>query len=159
MVICVIGAVKLKAMMASGSSGCGLGGQNAVTIPSSEQLLCALQANNLNWLSFVEETKMMYRQLVEGFIGIGFTEILDSNIVRQDEKTLIEQSKNALHTTRQHSRARDEIVSDSESDNPDDWEQSYSYVVPKIKENCRHKGTFVQPRLYINGRGKGLISS
>ena len=51
---------------ASGSSRCGLGGENAVTIPSSEQLLCALQANNLNWLSFVDETKMMYRQLMEG---------------------------------------------------------------------------------------------
>ena len=46
-------------------SGCSLESQNSVTIPSSEQLLCALRANNLNWLSFVEETKLRYRQLTE----------------------------------------------------------------------------------------------
>lgn len=37
--------------------------------------------------------------------------------------------------------------------------QSYSYAVPKIEGSCRQKGTLVLPRLYQNGRGRGLIIS
>ena len=66
----------------------------------------------------------MHRQLTEESSDrmlLRFSEFLDSNIVTEDEKTLIEQSKNAFLATRQHARTRDEIVSDSESDNPEDW--------------------------------------
>ena len=107
-----------------GLSTCSFESQNLVTVPSSEQLLFVLRANNLNWLSFIEETKLMHRQLTEESFDqmlLRFSEFLDSNIVTEDEKTLIEQSKNAFHATRQHARTRDEIVSDSESDNPEDW--------------------------------------
>ncbi len=105
-------------------SGCSLERQNSVTIPSSEQLLCALRANNLNWLSFVEETKLRYRQLMEESFDLmlsRLSQLLDSNIVTRDEKALIEQSRNAFHATTRQARARDEIVSDSESDDPEDW--------------------------------------
>ncbi len=34
---------------------------------------------------------------------------------------MIEQSRNAFHATTQQARARDEIVSDAESDDPEDW--------------------------------------
>ena len=38
-----------------------------------------------------------------------------------DDRELIQQSKNAFHATRPHARARDEVVSDLESDDPEDW--------------------------------------
>lgn len=66
----------------------------------------------------------MHRQLTEESFDqmvLRFSEFLESNIVTEDEKTLIEQSKNAFLATRQHARTRDEIVSNSESDNPEDW--------------------------------------
>ena len=106
-----------------GLSTCSFESQNLVTVPSSEQLLFVLRANNLNWLSFIEGTKLMHRQLTEESFDqmlLRFGEFLDSNIVTENEKTLIEQSKNVFLATR-HARTRDEIVSDSESDNPQDW--------------------------------------
>ena len=105
-------------------SGCSLESQNSVTIPSSEQLLYVLRENNFNWLSFIEETKLRYRQLTEESFDLmlsSFSQLLDSNIVTQDDRELIQQSKNAFHATRPHARARDEVVSDSESDDPEDW--------------------------------------
>ena len=105
-------------------SGCSLETQNSVTIPSAEEHLCALRANNLNWLSFIEETKLRYKQLTEESFNLmlsRFSQLLDSDIVTRDENALIEQSRNAFHATTRQVRARDEIVSDSESDNPEDW--------------------------------------
>ena len=104
-------------------SGCSLESQNSEAIPSSQQLLQTLRANNLNWLSFIEETKLRYRELTEeGFDKMlsRFSQLLDSNHVTQSEKTLIEQSRNAFHATRERVSARDEVVSDSESDDPED---------------------------------------
>ena len=66
----------------------------------------------------------MHRQLMEESLDqmlLRFSKFLDSNIVTEDEKTLIEQSKIAFHATRQHARTRDVIVSVSESDNPEGW--------------------------------------
>lgn len=104
--------------------GISLENENSKTVPSNEQLLCALRGNNFNSLSFIEEIKLTYRELTEESFHQMLSRLnkfLDSNIVTQDEKALIEQSRKAFQITRLHVRTKDEVVSDSESDDPEDW--------------------------------------
>ena len=116
--------------------------ENSRTVPSNEQLLCALRRHNFNWLSFIEEIKLTYRELLEESFDqmlSRFNEFLESNMVTQDEKTLIEQSRKAFHITRHHVRTRNEVVSDSESDDPEDWVRLRKSTVEtkEMKEKIR----------------------
>lgn len=97
-------------------------------VPSMDHLLFMLRANELNWFSFVEELRMLLKELTPEALNqvlLDFAYYLSSCDVNKEEERLIEQSRQAyLECERQRvmdSPSDDDIVSDPESDNPNDW--------------------------------------
>jgi len=94
--------------------------------PSMEHLLYMLRANELNWFSFVEELRMLLKEMTPEALNVvllDFAHYLSSSDIDRNEERLIEQSRQAfLERERQRvMNSDDDIVSDTESDNPDDW--------------------------------------
>lgn len=93
--------------------------------PSSEQLLDLLKKAKCNWFLFVTECRLRFQ-------GIGESDVmLDSFIENMNECHLTEKEKTDLQQSREAYRALenenignyddDEVHTDSESDDPEDW--------------------------------------
>ena len=95
-------------------------------VPSHEHLLCMLRENGLNWFSFATELKLLlngYSAEVLNQALVDFAHFLscDSDITEEEHKQ-IEQSRQAfLLSERLILTHNDEINSESESDDPEDY--------------------------------------
>ena len=94
--------------------------------PGNEHLVIILRENNHNWFSFVEELKMllhMYTPEVLKQVLVDFAAYLPLSDLPDEEERLVEQSRQAFLMTERRRVARedDDVVSDSESDDPEDW--------------------------------------
>ena len=96
--------------------------------PTKEHLLYLLRSNDLNWFAFTEEVRITFTMTEEalGQLFIDFAHFISFTGLTDDEQKLVEQSRQAyLMQQRQKERENElnelHIVTDSESDNPEDW--------------------------------------
>ena len=97
---------------------------------SMEHLLCILRTSDLNWFTFDEQLQMVLKEMTAEALNVVLLDIahyLSPSGIDRNEKCLIEQSRQAfLEQERQRVMNDDvdedyDIVSDAESDKPDDW--------------------------------------
>ena len=91
--------------------------------PSMDHMLFMLRSNELNWFSFVEELRRLREFMPAALNEVlrDFAHYLSSSDFDRSDKRLIEQSRQA-YLERERRRVMEEnsdIVSDSESDNPE----------------------------------------
>lgn len=105
--------------------------------PGNEHLLMLLRENNHNWFSFVGELKMllhMYTPEVLNQVLVDFAAFLPFSDLSDEEERLVEQSRQAfLMTERRVAREDDDVLSDSESDDPEDWVDVGKGLTEKMK--------------------------
>ena len=106
--------------------------------PGNEHLVMILRENNHNWFSFVEELKMllhMYTPEVLNQVLVDFAAYLPFSDLSDEEERLVEQSRQAFLMTERRRVARedDDVVSDSESDDPEDWVDVGEGLTEKMK--------------------------
>ena len=106
--------------------------------PGNEHLLMLLRENNHNWFSFVGELKMllhMYTPEVLNQVLVDFAAFLPFSDLSDEEERLVEQSQQAFLMTERRRVARedDDVLSDSESDDPEDWVDVGQGLTEKIK--------------------------
>ena len=97
--------------------------------PSNDHLLYILRDNNLNWISFVEEVRITFTMTEEALnqLFIDFAHFISFADLTEEEEKLVEQSRQAYLMQRREreredeTREFDEIITDSESDDPEDW--------------------------------------
>lgn len=108
-------------------------------IPSMEHMLFMLRSNELNWFAFVGELKMLLQGLTADAcdqVLIDFAHYLSGCNLDVNEERLVEQSRQAyLERERQCITAENsDTLSDSESDNPDDWVEVDDIASKQAKE-------------------------
>lgn len=106
--------------------------------PGNEHLVMILRENNHNWFSFVEELKMLlhsYTPEVLNQVLVDFAAFLPFSDLSAEEERLVEQSRQAFLMTERRRVAREEndVVSDSESDDPEDWVDVGEGLIEKMK--------------------------
>ena len=89
---------------------------------SSDRMLSILRDNGLNWFSFIEELKAIFRcqsdalnQTLTSFVGF-----IPSSDVTEKDKLLIEQLCEAF-LLKEDRESENVVVSESESDDPEDY--------------------------------------
>lgn len=95
-------------------------------IPSHGHLLLILRENRLNWISLVRELQDLLKAYSEEVINqalIDFSYWLSTsaNDVTTEEEKLIEQSRQAYLLLERERAAQEDIQSDSDSDDPEQW--------------------------------------
>jgi hypothetical protein len=114
-------------------------------VPSVEHLLFLLRSVQLNWFSFVEELKLLlnaYSSEVLNQALIDSAHQLPFTYVSHGEEVLIEQSRQAFLMIEREKEPDDDIVSESESDDPELYAEVRSiedFRDPKVKELFTHK--------------------
>ena len=106
--------------------------------PGNEHLVMILRESNHNWFSFVEELKMllhMYTPEVLNQVLVDFAAFLPFSDLSDEEKRLVEQSRQAFLMTERRRVAKedDDVVSDSESDDSEDWVDVGEGLTEKMK--------------------------
>ena len=126
--------------------------------PSMEHMLFMLRSNDLNWFAFVEEIRMLLREFTPEALNevlLDFAHYLSSSDLDRNEECLIEQSRQA-YLERERRRLLDEkdedrdIVSDAESNNPDDWVDVDDIASKHAKEMVVKQWKLLQRRAHIN---------
>ena len=91
-------------------------------IPSFHHLLLILRNVKLNWFAFVEELKLILHAHSSNVLNqalIDFAHHLPYSDVSEEEERLIEQSRQAFLMKERERESTGDIVSDSESDDPE----------------------------------------
>ena len=101
--------------------------QSLIFTPTHDHLALMLRESNLNWFAFVDELIILLRQYDKSVIEqvlLDFTHNISFMDFTEGEERLIEQSRQAYLTqSRQQALGCQDnnVVTDSESDNPDQW--------------------------------------
>lgn len=96
-------------------------------IPNPAQLLVLLKENKLNWFAFVEELNLLMRECTEEGIDVvnqvlvDFSQTIPSMNLDDDERERVEISRQAYLNSEKVARVNDTGLTDSESDDPEDW--------------------------------------
>lgn len=95
-------------------------------VPSHEHLLLILRENRLNWISLVGELEDLLHAYSEEVINQALMDFaywlsVGPNDVTPEEEKLIEQSRQAYLLLERERTAQEDIQSDSESDDPEQW--------------------------------------
>ena len=104
---------------------------------SSDRMLSILRDNGLNWFSFVEELKAIFRCQNDALTQTltSFVDFIPSSDVTEKDKLLIEQSREAFLLKEEDRESENDIVSESESDDPEDYVGLGNNLRhPKLKE-------------------------
>ena len=114
-------------------------------IPSFHHLLLILRNVKLNWFAFVEELKLILHAHSSNVLNqalIDFAHHLPYSDVSEEEERLIEQSRQAFLMKERERESTGDIVSDSESDDPElyvDFDNANNLRDPKLRDLVNHK--------------------
>ena len=92
--------------------------------PSFEHLLYILREVNLNWFALVGELKITLSHFSPEALSqllLDFTDWLPLSNLDTQEETLVEQSRQSFLEVERQRIINEQQLTDSESDNPDDW--------------------------------------
>ena len=101
--------------------------QSLIFTPIHDHLVLMLRESNLNWFAFVDESMILLRQYDKSVIEqvlLDFAHNISFMDFTEGEERLIEQSRQAYLTQSQQEALGcqdNNVVTDSESDNPDQW--------------------------------------
>lgn len=98
-------------------------------VPSLDHLVLILRENNLNWFMFVHELQTLlanFSPMVLHQTLLDFSYKFSETDLSEEEEQIVEQSRQAFLALQRERESvgneeNQEIVTDSESDNPDDW--------------------------------------
>lgn len=112
--------------------------------PANDHLLMMLRENNHNWFAFVEELRVMlhsYTPEVLSQVLLDFSAFLPFSDLSDEEERLVEESRQAFLMTERIRATREEndIESDSESDDPEDWVDVGEGLTEKMKSLVRNE--------------------
>ena len=101
--------------------------QSLIFTPTNDHLALMLRESNLNWFAFVDELMILLRQYNKSVIEqvlLDFAHNMSFMDFTEGEERSIEQSREAYLTQSQPQALGcqdNNVVTDSESDNPDQW--------------------------------------
>ena len=113
--------------------------------PANDHLLMMLRENKHNWFAFVEEVKVMlysYTPDVLSQVLLDFSAFLPFSDLSDEEERLVEETRQAFLMTERIRATREEndIESDSESDDPEDWVDVGEGLTEKMKSLVTNVG-------------------